>query len=71
MKYIKKGFAYFLIFAGVWVLFMGECLVDSEWILHHHYFIERFVIASALCGFGYFYLELIDARLQKTNGRRC
>lgn len=71
MKYIKKGFAYLLIFAGVWFLFMGECLVDSEWILHHHYIIERMVISSALFGFGLFYLNLIEARLQKTNGRRC
>ena len=63
--YFKKGFSYILILSGIWFLIFGESLVDKEWIMHNHYFFERFIVASILCGVGFFYFDLIETRMEK------
>lgn len=63
--YFKKSIAIILILFGVWFLLMGECLVDKEWILHNHYYIERFVVGLVFIIFGGYYLSVIEGRMEK------
>ena len=62
---LKKGFAYLLMFCGVWFLVLGESLVDKEYILHNHYFIERLVVFFVLFSLGARYLSILEIRLEK------
>ena len=62
---LKKGFAYFLMICGVWFLILGESLVDKEYILHNHYFIERLVVFFVLFSLGARYLSILEVRLEK------
>ena len=63
--YFKKSIAIILILFGVWFLFMGECLVDKEWILHNHYYIERFTTGAVLFTLGARYWCILEARMTK------
>lgn len=62
---IKKLIAYGMMLAGVWFLFMGESLVDKDWILHNHYFVERFIVGIVTFLMGAKYWCILDARLNK------
>ncbi len=62
---LKKGIAYFIMLAGVWFLMMGDSLVDKNFILHHRYILERMLTASIMFMFGYYYLSILEARLEK------
>lgn len=58
-KYIKKAWAYFLMFSSI-MFFMF-----SESFLVNHYWIERMIISSILYFLGFYYYFVIEARLAK------
>lgn len=61
----KKIIAYVIMVLGVWFLLLGESLVDKEWIMHNHYFVERLVLGGSLMASGAYYWCILDARLNK------
>lgn len=57
--FIKFGFAYLLMFGGVFIALLGE-----HWLVNHYY-IERFTIGTILFVLGARYWCILQIRLEK------
>lgn len=57
--FIKFGFAYLLMFGGVFIALLGE-----HWLVNHYY-IERFTTGAVLFTFGARYWCILEVRMTK------
>ena len=63
--YFKCTIAFLFVIVGMWIIF------DLPNFLTHKYVIERLVLGSCMILFGGYYYNIIEGRMEKTNGRRC
>ena len=65
----KIVIAYILMILSVVFFFMGEYLVNSNPIIEHKYIIERVVVSGVLWFAGFYYLDVIEGRLERFKRR--
>ena len=65
----KRVIAYGLMILSVVFFFFGEYTINSNPLIEHKYYIERVVVAGALWFAGFYYLDVIEGRLERFKRR--